>query len=80
MALVIDRRLEDADWSKQTWALPPYKSAMFMLLLAMTGMTLERFRRLPVYRAAVEQGLIKDDRWVGEAGAAQEGVEQEDDL
>ncbi|PTX50119.1 hypothetical protein C8P63_1381 [Melghirimyces profundicolus] len=28
-------------------------------------MTLEEFRKLPVYRIAVKRGLIKDDEWVG---------------
>jgi len=53
----------NSDWTRQTWDLPPYKSERFMRQLAATGMTLEEFRRLPVYRWAVKRGLIVHDEW-----------------
>lgn len=46
----------DADWTKPTWDLPLYKSPEFMAGL---GMSLEEFRRLPVYRRAVLKGLVR---------------------
>ncbi|PTX59590.1 hypothetical protein C8P63_11120 [Melghirimyces profundicolus] len=48
-----------------SWDLPPYKSPEFIHDLYQSGMTLEEFRKLPVYRIAVKRGLIKDDEWVG---------------
>lgn len=66
MALTIDGP-DTADWTKRTWDLPPYKSDEFMGLLRGIGMTLEEFRKLPVYKYAVERGLIKDDEWVGKS-------------
>ena len=33
--------------------------------LERTGMTLEEFRQLPIYKFAVEKGKIVDDEWVG---------------
>lgn len=64
----LDANLFNADWTKQTWDLPPYKSEEFMAYLQATGSTLERFRQLPVYQFAVEQGLIVDDEWQGDSG------------
>jgi len=64
--LNIDAQLHNADWTKQSWDLPPYKSEEFMEHLENTGMTLEHFRTLPVYEFAVDNGLIVDDEWVGE--------------
>lgn len=54
---------DDADWTKQSWDLPPYKSPEFFV--AYTG-TLEVFRKTPGYLMAVEKGMIVDDEWVGE--------------
>ena len=57
-----DAELKNADWPKRTWDLPPYKSAEFM-----SGcIDLEAFRKLPVYKHAVRNGLIVNDEWVGE--------------
>lgn len=55
-----DDILENADWPKQTWDLPPYKSPEFNVIV----IDLENFRRLPVYRHAVANGLIVNDTWV----------------
>ena len=55
-----DADLENADWTKQSWDLPPYKSAEFNAL----GFDLVAFRKLPVYKNAVAAGLIKNDEWV----------------
>jgi hypothetical protein len=56
-----DADLENADWTKQTWDLPPYKSPQFNAL----GFNLKNFRKLPVYKHAVANGLIRNDTWVG---------------
>ena len=61
-----DADVQNADWTKQTWDLPPYGSAAFELHLFTTGMTLEHFQTLPVYQWAVRKGLIVDDQWTGE--------------
>ena len=68
-----DATLEDADWAKLTWDLPPYKSEEFMR----AAPDLITFRELPVYLHAVEAGLIINDEWVGgpeEAGEFKEDV------
>jgi hypothetical protein len=59
-----DENLDNADWLKTTWDMPPYKSPEFMDLLR--PRTLAQFRTLPVYKHAVRKGLIKNDKWVGE--------------
>ncbi len=57
----IDANLEDADWIKMGWDLPPYKSKEFFK----TVKDLKHFRTLPVYKHAVKSGVIKNDKWVG---------------
>lgn len=55
---------QNADWTKQSWDYPPYKSADF--LASIGGLEgLPAFRKMPAYRAAVQAGLIHDDEWVG---------------
>jgi hypothetical protein len=66
--LNLDEDLHNADWTKTEWDLPPYKSDEFYKMLAKSSMSLEGFRKLPVYKHAVDKGLIKDDEWVGEDG------------
>ena len=61
-----DADIESADWTKQSWDLPPYKSAEFMK----QHPSLTKFRRLPVYKHAVANRLIVDDEWVGETSAS----------
>jgi hypothetical protein len=60
----LDGSVEDADWIKQRWDLPPYKSADF--LAAIPPEKLDWFRSTVTYKAAVEKGLIHDDEWVGD--------------
>jgi|SRR5882724_1054042 len=60
----LDESLENADWIKQAWDLPPYKSAEFFKVVPLDK--LAAFRVLPVYQAAVAKGLIHDDEWVGD--------------
>ena len=55
-----DADIENADWTKQAWDMPPYKSPEFMRLYP----NLDAFRKLPVYAAAVAAFLIHDDEWV----------------
>jgi hypothetical protein len=57
----LDANIEDADWTKQSWDLPPYKSYAFLELFP----DLDAFRQLPVYKHAVAKGLIVDDEWAG---------------
>ncbi len=55
---------QNADWTKQTWDLPPYKSKEFMTFLERAKQTLEQFKQLLVYKKAVRKGRIKNDKWV----------------
>lgn len=65
----VDADIDSADWSKQTWDLPPYKSAKFCMIFP----DLENFRLLPVYKYAVEQGRIVNDEWVPKLSTQQIG-------
>lgn len=65
MTIHLDEFLHNADWTKNTWDLPPYKSEEFMELLASTGSSLASFKKLPVYKCAVDDGKIVNDEWVG---------------
>lgn len=56
----IDENLNDADWTKRTWDLPEYGSKEFEEFLKSSGQTLESFKKLPVYKWAVEKGRIKE--------------------
>jgi uncharacterized coiled-coil DUF342 family protein len=60
----LDKELHNADWTKQSWDLPPYKSEEFMEYLKSTGKKLSDFKKLPVYKQAVKKGLIVKDKWV----------------
>jgi len=55
----IDSDIKNADWTKRTWDLPKYGSVEFNEFLEFSGMTLDSFKKLPVYKWAVESGLIK---------------------
>lgn len=61
----LDADIEDADWTKQSWDFPPYKSAEFLAQIGGPGQ-LDAFRKRSAYRMAVERGLIHDDEWVGD--------------
>jgi len=60
--LAIDAATGNQDWTKKSWDLPPYKSDDFLALV----LDLPAFRKLPVYKTAVRNGLIVDDEWNGE--------------
>ncbi len=45
---------------KKTWDLPEYKSKEFMDWLKFSGMTLEKFKQLPVYKWNLKAGNIKE--------------------
>lgn len=60
MVINIDANLENADWSKRTWDLPEYKSDEFYRLLKSMNMTLEQFKKLPVYKWNLKAGNIKE--------------------
>ena len=56
----IDDRLDQADWPKTTWdELPKFDSPEFLVGLDFQGLTLEQFKKLPVYKFAVAAGKIK---------------------
>lgn len=57
----LDEDLENSDWVKRSWDLPPFGSDEFNQFLESTGQTLEHFKTLPVYKWAVERGEIKED-------------------
>lgn len=76
--LDIDADLDHADWTKTAWDLPPYKSPEFMDLPVAAD--LDHFRTLPVYRHAVDSGLIVDDEWVGPNDASKSGVDSSAEL
>ena len=67
--LDVDALVHNADWIKK-WDpdFPPYKSKQFMEFLETNGISLKKFRKSPLYKNAVRQGLIVDDRWVGRNG------------
>lgn len=52
----------NADWTKATWDLPPYRSPEFMENFP----DLDAFRKTPAYTFAVAEGLIHDDEWVAD--------------
>ena len=56
----IDAEPHNKDWTKQSWDLPKFMSPEFMSWLATTGMSLEDFKKLPVYLNVVKKGLIKE--------------------
>ena len=57
----IDADLENEDWIKAgRWDLPPWGSEEFNAYLKSSGMTLEQFKTLPVYKHAVRRGEIKE--------------------
>jgi len=45
-----DAMLEHADWTKQSWDLPIDNVADLRKYIAVTGMTVAAFKRLPVYQ------------------------------
>jgi len=56
----MDETPQNQDWTKTEWDLPPYKSKEFRKSVT----NLKKFRKLPVYKWAVKNGLIKKDKWV----------------
>lgn len=58
----LDSDPASADWTKQSWDLPAYRSAEFLALFH----DLEEFKKLPVYKLAVDAGLIHDDEWMAD--------------
>lgn len=60
MVINIDENLENADWSKKYWDLPEYKSEEFYQLLKFMNMSLEQFKKLPVYKWNLKAGNIKE--------------------
>lgn len=65
----LDEDLHNADWTKQSWDLPPYKSAAFFRAVH----DLDKFRETPTYKHAVKAGLILDDEWVASHIEPEEG-------
>lgn len=59
----LDADTESADWTKQSWDLPPYNSKEFYEAMG-PDYDAEHFKTLPIYQHAVAAGLIHDDEWV----------------
>jgi len=51
----LDEKLENADWLKRTWDLPPINSKEFDEYLKKSGRTLEDIKHLPVYKRIGER-------------------------
>jgi hypothetical protein len=69
---------DNADWTKQSWDFPPYKSPEFFETIGGVE-ALDAFRETPAYKKAVETGLIHDDEWLLEwCGPAGSGAEEHD--
>jgi hypothetical protein len=62
--VVVDNNAINADWTKQTWDLPPYNSREFFQIIP--AEQLDEFRQTPVYLHAVKNLLIHDDEWVAD--------------
>ena len=62
--VILDNNTDNANWTKQSWDLPPYKSHEFFQLVPYEQ--LADFRGTEVYKHAVAQGRIYDDEWVEE--------------
>jgi hypothetical protein len=60
----LDNSEDNADWIKQAWDLPPYRSAEFFQVIPLD--MLNTFKQSMAYRSAVAKGLIHDDEWVGD--------------
>ena len=56
----VDCDINNADWCKMSWDLPPYKSKEFMQHLKRNNTTLEAFKLLPVYKHALRKGTIQE--------------------
>ena len=61
-SLYLDEDLDNADWTKQKWDLPPYKSNDFFFIIP--ELLLYKFRELPIYLNAIENGKIVNDEWI----------------
>lgn len=61
----VDADTDSADWTKQSWDLPPYLSKEFFDAMG-PAFDLEQFKTTPVYIHAVNAGLIHDDEWVAD--------------
>lgn len=60
--ITLDSSEDNADWTKQSWDLPPYLSPEFNAIVT----DLNAFKELPIYKRAVETGLIIDDEWAAD--------------
>lgn len=60
----LDDSSENADWTKQSWDLPPYGSTEFFQAVPLD--LLEEFKKSATYKNAVGKGLIMDDEWMGD--------------
>ena len=57
--LMLDVQIDNADWTKMTWDLPPYLSPEFNALVPHDK--LDDFKKLPVYLNALASGEIVDN-------------------
>ena len=59
----LDADVDSADWTKQSWDLPPYLSKEFFHVMG-PDFDLAHFKTLPIYKHAEAAGMIHDDEWV----------------
>lgn len=62
---LIDFPNNSADWLKDQWTWPEYKSKAFYDRLETAGVKLREFQTWQIYIGAVRDGLIIDDEWSG---------------
>ena len=53
--LEVDRAIENADWTKQSWDLGIDNVPDLLAFLESTGTTVEEFKQLPVYKLNVDK-------------------------
>lgn len=61
MILRLDEDLDNADWTKGTWDLPYKDVESLRAFLKRSGMSVEHFKTLPIYRFNVRK---KNYRWL----------------
>ena len=66
MPLNLSEFSHNREWLHSKWRYPPYRSKAFYKELEDLGMPLERFKETEMYKRAVNEGMIVDDKWVPE--------------
>jgi len=64
MAFNIDESPLSRDWIHSKWNMPIYKSDAFFNELSDMQTTLTAFKQTAMYKTAVSEGKIVNDKWV----------------